>query len=74
MFDDPISIMWDNTSTINISKNMVQYSRTNHISIKYHFLREKVLDDEVRLEYEPTKEQIAHIFIKELCKDTFQYL
>ena len=40
----PISILCDNTSAINISKNPVMDSKTKHIPIKYHFLREKVLE------------------------------
>lgn len=74
MFDDPISIMCDNTSAINISKNLVLHSTTKHISFQYHFLREKVLHNEVKLEYVPTKEQVADIFTKALCKGTFEYL
>jgi len=34
----PISILCDNTSAINISKNPVMHSKTKHIPIKYHFL------------------------------------
>jgi hypothetical protein len=40
--DQPISIMCDNTSAINLSKNPIQHSKTKHIPIKYHFLREHV--------------------------------
>lgn len=53
-FLDPISIMCDNSSVINISKNPVMHSRTKHIEIKYHFLREKVAGKEVKIEYVPT--------------------
>jgi hypothetical protein len=42
-FDQPISIMRDNTSAISLSKNHVQHSKTKHIPIKYHFLREQVV-------------------------------
>ncbi|CAM8924180.1 unnamed protein product [Rhodiola kirilowii] len=35
-------ILCDNTSAINISKNLVQFSRTKHIEIRYHFLRDCV--------------------------------
>jgi hypothetical protein len=38
-YDEPIPIYCDNTSTINISKNPMMNSKTNHIPIKYHFLR-----------------------------------
>ena len=64
----------DNTSAINISKNLVMHSKTKHISIKYHFVRELVQDKEIRLEYVHTKEQIANIFTKTLPKDAFLYL
>jgi len=36
----PISILCDNTSAINISKNPIMHSKTKHIPIKYHFLQE----------------------------------
>ena len=71
---EPIVIYCDNTSAINISKNLVMHSKTKHIAIKYHFLRELVQDKEVKLEYVNTKEQIANIFTKPLPKDVFLYL
>ena len=50
------------------------HSKTKHIAIKYHFLRELVHEKEVRLEYVNTKEQIVDIFTKPLPKDAFLYL
>ena len=64
----------DNTSAINISKNPVMHSKTKHISIKYHFIRQLVRDTEIRLEYVHTKEHIADIFTKPPPKDAFLYL
>jgi hypothetical protein len=37
-----IPIRCDNTSAISVSKNLVFHSKTKHIPIKYHFLRERV--------------------------------
>ena len=71
---DPIVIFCDNTSAINISKNLVMHTKTKHIAIKYHFLRELVQDKEVRLEYVNTNEQFIDIFTKPLTKDAFLYL
>ena len=71
---DALVIYCDNTSAINISKNLVMHSKTKHITIKYHFLRELVQEKEVRLEFLNTKEQIADIFTKPLPKDAFLYL
>lgn len=73
-YDEAIPIICDNTSAINISKNLVMHSRTKHISIKYHYLREKVVDKEVRLEHISTKEQVVDTFTKALAKDTFDFL
>jgi hypothetical protein len=45
-----------------------------HIPIKYHFLREHVAEQSVKLEYISTKEQVANIFTKPLPRETFAYL
>ena len=70
----PVSIMCDNTSAISISKNHVMHSKTKHIPIKYHFLREHVLEKKVKLEYVPSKEQVVDIFTKLLPREAFEYL
>ena len=64
----------DNTSVINISKNLVMHTKTNHIAIKYRYLRELVQEKEVKMEYVNTKEKIADIFTKALPKDAHDYL
>ena len=48
--------------------------KTKHIPIKFHFLREQVLDNVVKLEYVPTTEQLADIFTKPIPTTTFEYL
>eukprot|EP00253_Pinus_taeda_P008504 PITA_08504 len=69
----PISILCYNTSAISISKNPVMHSKTKHILIKYHFLREQVIEQKVKLEYVPSKEQVADILTKTLPRETFEY-
>ena len=64
----------DNTSSINISKNLVMHSKTKYISIKFEYLRELVQDKEVKLECVLAKQQIANIFTKALPKDAHEYL
>ena len=68
---DHIPIKCDNTSAINISKNPVLHSRTKHIEIRHHFIRDHVLKGDVVLEFVDTKNQLADIFTKPLSKDTF---
>jgi hypothetical protein len=58
-YDDPIPIYYDNTRAINISKNLVRQSKNKHIPIKYHFLREQVVEKNIIIEYVGTKEQVA---------------
>jgi hypothetical protein len=69
-----VTLYCDNTSVINISKSHVMHTKTKHISIKYHYLRELVHGKEVKMEYVKTKEQIVDIFTKALRKDAHEYL
>jgi hypothetical protein len=73
-YDEPIPIYCDNTSAINILKNLVMHSKTKHIPIKYHFLREQVAEKNIRVEYVGTKEQVADIVTKPLPWEAFEYL
>jgi hypothetical protein len=57
-----------------LANNPEYYSRTKHIDIQYHFVREKILEGIIDLNCIPTKEQIADIFTKALCIPTFDYL
>ena len=70
----PVILYYDNTSAINISKNHVMHAKTKHIAIKYHYVRERVEDKQVKMEYIHSKEQISDIFTKPLPKDDFEYL
>jgi hypothetical protein len=69
-----IPIHCDNTSAISVSKNPIFHSKTKHIPIKYHFLREQVTNYIVQVNYIPTIEQIVDIFTKPLAKTPFEYL
>jgi hypothetical protein len=73
-YDERIPIYSDNTSAINISKNSVIHSKTKHIPIKYHFLREEVAEKNIRVEYVGTKVQVEKIFTKPLPREAFEYL
>jgi len=73
-YDEPIPIFCDNTSAVSISKNPVMHSKTKHIPIKYHFLREQVMYKVIKVEYVGTKDQIAYVFTKPLPKMQFERL
>ena len=46
-----IPIMCDNTSAINLTKNPIQHSRTKHIEIRHHFIRDHVLNGDIELNF-----------------------
>ena len=55
-FEEPIIIYFDNISIVSMSKNPVLHSKTKNIAIKYHVLREKVVEKQIILEYIKSKE------------------
>jgi len=69
-----ISIFCDNTSVICISKNPIQHSRTKHIDIRHHFIRDHVTKGDIELHHVTTKNQLADIFTNPLAFDTFSSL
>ena len=69
-----IPIHCDNTSAIAISHNPVLHSRTKHIEIRHHFIRDHVQKGDIVIRHVPTNEQKADIFTKPLADATFSYL
>ena len=69
-----VKILCDNTSAINISKNPVHHSRTKHIDIRHHFLRDHVEKGNIALDHCRTEDQIADIFTKALNREQFENL
>jgi hypothetical protein len=55
-YTDPIPLHCDNNSAISLSKNLVLHSKSKHIPIKYHFLREQVTNKIVQVNYIPSIE------------------
>ena len=66
-----VPIKCDNTSAMNISKNLVQHSKTKHIKIRHHFLRNHAQKYDIILEFVNTKDQLADIFTKPLSEEQF---
>ncbi|GJV95373.1 copia protein [Tanacetum coccineum] len=68
-----IPIYYDSQSAISISCNSVQHSRTKHINIRYHFIKEHVEKGTIELYFFGTKYQLADLFTKALPKEWFEY-
>nr|GFC67826.1 retrovirus-related Pol polyprotein from transposon TNT 1-94 [Tanacetum cinerariifolium] len=71
---DKILISCDSKSAIAISCNPVQHSRTKHIVVRFHFIKEHVEKGTIELYFVKTDYQLADIFTKALSTDRFNYL
>ncbi|GJT56412.1 retrovirus-related pol polyprotein from transposon TNT 1-94 [Tanacetum coccineum] len=71
---DDVSILCDNKGAIDLSKNLVQHSRTEHIEIHHHFLRDNVQKGNISIEKVASEDNIADIFTKPLKREVFNYL
>nr|GEX63522.1 hypothetical protein [Tanacetum cinerariifolium] len=59
---------------IAISCNPVQHSRTKHIAVRYHFIKEHVKKGTIELYFVKTDYQLVDIFTKAIPTDHFNYL
>lgn len=66
-----VIIYGDNQGAIALAKNPQYHARTKHIAIQNHWIRERLTDGQIALEYVPTEEQIADGLTKPLPKDRF---
>nr|GEW59163.1 Gag-Pol polyprotein [Tanacetum cinerariifolium] len=69
-----IPIYCDSKSSIAIFSNPVQQSRTKHIAICYHFIKEHVEKGTIELYFVKTDYQLADLFTKALPVERFNYL
>ncbi|GJR30714.1 retrovirus-related pol polyprotein from transposon TNT 1-94 [Tanacetum coccineum] len=71
---DKIPMYCDSKAAIAISCNPVQHSRTKHIDVRYHFIKEQVEKGIVELFFVRIEYQLADLFTKALSEDRFKYL
>ena len=70
----PLPILNDNNGAITLAKNPVHHEKSKHISMRHHFLREKIEDNVVSLEHVRSAENLADILTKGLPRETFDKL
>nr|GEY79600.1 retrovirus-related Pol polyprotein from transposon TNT 1-94 [Tanacetum cinerariifolium] len=71
---DKIPMYCDSKAAIAISCNPVQHSRTKHIDVRYHFIKEQAEKGIVELFFLGTEYQLADLFTKALPEERFKYL
>ena len=74
MSDSSTVILEDNQGAIAIAKNPVNHSRTKHIDIRYHYIRECVQNGQIQVQYCPTIDMKADILTKPLTRQRFECL
>jgi hypothetical protein len=60
--EEAVHLHCDNKPAIAMAKNLVYHSRTRHIAIKHHFIREAIGEGKVELKFCRSEEQVANIF------------
>ncbi|GJV51141.1 hypothetical protein Tco_1446882 [Tanacetum coccineum] len=61
---DDVPIMYDNKGAIDLRKNPVQHSRTKHIEIRHHFLRDNVQKGHISIEKVPSISTTSPTFLQ----------
>ncbi|GJR41188.1 retrovirus-related pol polyprotein from transposon TNT 1-94 [Tanacetum coccineum] len=69
-----IPMYCDNKSAIALCCNNVQHSRSKHIDIRFHFIKEQVKNGVVELYFVNTEYQLADVFTKALCRKRIKFL
>nr|GFC04142.1 hypothetical protein [Tanacetum cinerariifolium] len=74
LFYDKVPIYCDLKSAIAIPCNPVQHTRTKHIDVRYHFIKDHVEKGTIELYFVGTEYQLANLFTKSLPEARFKFL
>ena len=66
-----VPLLCDNESAMKLTNNLVQHSRTKHIDVRHHFIRDHEQKGNICIESVGTEDQLADIFIKPLDEKRF---
>jgi hypothetical protein len=69
-----VPLLCDNESTIKIAYNLCEHSRTKHIDIRHHFLRDHAIKGDIVISHVRTNEELDDIFTKLLDEKRFREL
>ena len=61
----------DNQNVIALIENSIYYDKIKHIEFRYHFIREKIIENLIKFVFVSTKQQIVDKLTKSLVDETF---
>lgn len=70
----PIKVMEDNQAAIAMVKNPVYHSRSKHIDIRFHFIRDLYQEGHIMLQYCPSSENVADLMTKPIPRIHYERL
>ena len=62
--NSPIQLLGDNQGALGLIENPEHHSRTKHIDVQYHYVREVTDDGLISIGYVPTSDMIADVLTK----------
>ena len=71
---EKVPLYCDNSSAINLTKNPIQHSKTKHIEIMHHFIKDHVQKGEIEIKFVKTENHLVDLFTKLLVHDRFNKL
>ena len=69
-----VPLLCDSTSAISVGKNPILHSKTKHIEVRFHFIRDHYEKGDIDLIHVGTNDQLADILTKPLDQATFDRL
>jgi len=72
--DMPTRIHEDNHGAIKLSRNAYSHQRTKHVDVRYHFVRERTMSNEIELTACPTNDMAADMLTKAVTKEKMRRL
>jgi len=70
---EPLDIYCDNQATVQWLKNAKSSTKTRHVNLKFHFVRDEVEKDTINVSYINTNNMIADCLTKSISKEKLEW-